>query len=144
MSYMTMARAAGAIALAMILAGCASTVPVRDKGAPGGVQGGAWELVLPGPPVAAALAAAEPQPAHPWYLTRRDESLGATTPSWAPVATAGADLPPTIERQRSIFLHRSPRSFLFFTSPQPWAAPPPPPRHRRHHPPLPPPALWYP
>jgi len=100
------------------MAACASKVPVRARGPSGGVQGGAWELVVPGPEVALALAKADTS-AHPAYMTRRDAALGATTPSWAPVAT-GAGRPTTIGRPRSISLGRSHESFLFFTSPHAW------------------------
>src|SRR5690606_15385407 len=92
-------------ALASAMAACASKVPVRARGPSGGVQGGAWELVVPGPEVALALAKADTS-AHPAYMTRRDAALGATTPSWAPVAT-GAGRPTTIGRPRSISLGRS-------------------------------------
>jgi hypothetical protein len=114
----------GALATSMV--GCASKVPIRARGATGGVQGAAWELVVPGPEVALALAArpAGEHPFHPPYMTRRDHALGATTPSWAPVATTGS-APTTIERQRPVYLRRSFDSFLFFTSPGAWPAPSP-------------------
>ena len=111
------------VAVATTLAACATKVPIRARGASGGVQGGAWELVVPGPEVALALAergAAD----HPAYLTRRDHALGATSPSWAPVASAGRAAT-TIDRPRSVYLRRSYDSFLFFTRPDAWPAPAP-------------------
>lgn len=103
-------------ALASMLAGCASNqVPIRARGPSGGMQGSAWELVMPGPEVAGALVAADSRQ-HPAYMTRRDAALGATTPSWAPVGASG-DTPPSIAYQQSVYVRRSHDSFLFFTRP---------------------------
>lgn len=109
------------VPIASVVAGCASNhVPIRARGPSGGMQGSAWELVVPGPGIVRALAAAE-SGEHPAYLTRRDAALGATTPSWAPVAITG-EARPSIAHQRSVHLRRSHDSFLFFTSPEAWPA----------------------
>ncbi|MFG0285938.1 MAG: hypothetical protein ACF8R7_16095 [Phycisphaerales bacterium JB039] len=105
-------------ALATALTACASKVPIRHKG-PQFVQGGAWELVLPGP----AVAAADPDP-QAWYLTRRDDALGATSPSWAPVGDV-AEARATLDRQRTIYLRRSEQSLLYFGRPPVFLPPPP-------------------
>lgn len=102
-------------AVALTVAGCASNqVPIRARGPSGGMQGSAWELVVPGPEIALAAAGARE---HPAYMTRRDAALGATTPSWAPVAITG-DTRTSIAHQRSVYLRRSYDSFLYFASPQ--------------------------
>lgn len=127
-------------AMTLTMAGCASNqVPIRARGPSGGMQGSAWELVTTGPDVTRALAALPPGD-HPAYMSRRDAALGATTPSWAPVASA-AEARPSIAYQRSIYLRRSHDSFLFFTSPGAWPATPwpytphwPPHHHSPSHP----------
>ena len=105
-------------AVATALTACASKVPIRHKGPAVAAAGESWDLVLPGP----AVAAADPDPGA-WYLTRRDAALDATSPSWAPVGDI-AEARATLDRQRTIYLRRSERSLLYFGRPPVFVAPP--------------------
>ena len=102
---------AGIVALAVagtvVLGGCATRVPERDRGVFAGNQGASWELVLPGARVGADDAG--------WELARRDEALGAVP---TPVATALDEWPteprPSLDRARRLYLRDNARTIIYF------------------------------
>lgn len=103
------------LALAALLAGCATAVPRRPPGARAGNQGAAWEAVLHSPRVAAALAGQDPA-VYPEFA-RRDDALSAR--AYDP-ANAVAPWPPrdrpSLDGARRLFIRSRPDELIYFRS----------------------------
>lgn len=103
------------LALAALLAGCATAVPQRPRGARAGNQGAAWETVLHSPRVASALAGKDPS-IYPEY-SRRDDALALRTydPANAVEPWPPRDRP-SLDRARRLFIRSRPDELIYFRS----------------------------
>lgn len=93
--------------LAVAVCGCSSAGPRREAAPVAGRQGGAWDLVLPGPVLASAGDGEE--------YSRRNEALQWAGPESSLTRALGDPYgPPDLVRARRISMPRDPYGFIYY------------------------------